>query len=90
MLRYNNHLFSKRKNHNTIITPNHINKLHNIFNPSNLSTIQSEDHVLNEKFKKSKIKRKGRIYQIIRNKIETQNKIAKDIIQSFNSNSSYF
>ena len=42
------------------------------------------------KIKKRKIWRKGRIYKIIQSKIETQDKIAKDIIQLFNSNSSYF
>ena len=32
MLWYYNLLFSKCENHNTIITPNHINNLHNITN----------------------------------------------------------
>ena len=39
---------------------------------------------------KVKVKRKGRIYKIIQSKIETQDKIAQDIIQVFNSNSLYF
>ena len=43
-----------------------------------------------KKFDKSKCKRKGRIYKIIQSKIGTRDKIAKDIIQLFNSNSSYF
>ena len=33
---------------------------------------------------------KGKIYKIIQSKIETQDKIAKDIIQLFNCNSSHF
>ena len=37
-----------------------------------------------------KSKRKGRIYRIIQNKVQTQDKIAEDFIQLFNSNSSYF
>ena len=40
--------------------------------------------------KKSKSKSKGRIYKIIQNKVQNQDKIAKDIIQLFDSNSSYF
>ena len=50
-----------------------------------------EDHIYHEKIKKSKSKskRKGRIYQIIQSKVQTQDKIGKDIIQLFNSNSSY-
>ena len=39
---------------------------------------------------KKKKRKKGRIYKIIQSKIESQDKIAKDIIQLFNSNSSYF
>ena len=35
-------------------------------------------------------KRKGRIYKIIPSKAQTQDKEAKNIIQLFNSNSSYF
>ena len=49
-----------------------------------------EDHILHEKIKKIKSKWQGRIYKIIQSKIETQDKIAKDIIQLFNSNCSYF
>ena len=52
MLWYNNLLFSKCVNHNTIITPNHIKNFHNITNPPNLSTILYEDHILHEKIKK--------------------------------------
>ena len=43
-----------------------------------------------KKRSKSKRKRKGRIYKIIQSRTQTQDKIAKDIIQSFNSNSSHF
>ena len=90
MLWHNNLLFSKCENHNTIITPNHIKNFHNITNLPNLSTILFEDYVLHEKIKKSKSKRKGRIYKIIQSRTQTQDKIAKDIIQLFNSNSSHF
>ena len=58
MLWYNNLLFSKCENHNTIITPNHIKNLHNI-NPPNLSTIIFEDYVLHQKIKKVKVKENG-------------------------------
>ena len=61
-----------------IIKSNHIKDFHNITNPPNL----------HEKTKKSK--RKGRIYKIIQSKVQTQDNRAKDIIQLFNSNSSYF
>ena len=37
-----------------------------------------------------KVKVKGRVYKIIQSKAQTQDKIAKDIIQLFKSNSSYF
>ena len=53
------------ENHNTIITLNHIKNFHNITNPLSLSAILSEDHILYEKIKKSKSKRKGRIYTVI-------------------------
>ena len=53
-----NVLFSKCKNHNTIIIPNHIKNIHNIVNPPNLSAILYEDHILHEKMKKSKSKKK--------------------------------
>ena len=43
ILWYNNLLFSKCENHDTIITPNHINNLHDIINPPNLSTILYEE-----------------------------------------------
>ena len=82
---YNNLMFPKCVNHNTNITPNHIKNLHIITNSPNLSAILYEDYVLHEKLKKSKSKRKGRINKII----QTRDKIAKDIIQLFNSNSSY-
>ena len=71
---------TKEPSYNTITTPNHINNLHNITNPPNLSAILYEDFILLKKIKKSKSKRKGRIYKIIQSKIETQDKIAKDII----------
>ena len=45
----NNLLSSKCDNHNTIITPNHINSLHNITNPPNLSARFYEDFLLHEK-----------------------------------------
>ena len=87
MLWYDNLLFFKCENHNTIIIPNHIKNIHNIANPSNLSAILYEDHTLHEKMKKSKSKRKGRIYKITQSRIETQDKLAKDLIQLFYSNS---
>ena len=49
MFWYNNLLFSKCENHNTIITPNHIKNLHKKTNPPNLSTILYEDHIFHEK-----------------------------------------
>ena len=90
MLWYNNLLFSKWDNHNTIIGQNHNKDFHNITNPPNLSAILYEDYtcILHEKIKTSK--RKGRIYKIIRSTTQTQDKIAKDIIQLFSNNSSYF
>ena len=81
-------IFCKCENHNTIIRPNHINNIHNITNLPNLSAILYENHILHKKMKISK--RKGRIYKIIHSRIQTQDKIAKDIIQLYNSNSSYF
>ena len=47
-------------------------------------------YILHEKIKKSKNRRKGRIDKIIQSKVQTQDKIAKNIIQLFNSNSAYF
>ena len=83
------------ENHITI--PNHIKNFHNITNPLGLSAILYENHnILHEKMEKckskskSKSKRKGRIHKIKQSKVQTQDKIAKDIIQLFNSNSSYF
>ena len=46
MFWYNNLLFSKCENHNTIITPNHIKNIHNITNPPNLSAILYEDYII--------------------------------------------
>ena len=64
-------LFTIFENHNTIITPNNIKNLQNIINPLSLSAILYEDHILHEKMKKSKSKRKGRIYKIIQSKVQT-------------------
>ena len=71
MLRCNNLLLR-------IITPNHIKNIQNVTNPSNLSTILYEDHILHEKVKK--IKKKSRIYKIIQSRIQIQDKIATDVI----------
>ena len=51
-----NLLFFQCKNHNTIITPNHIKNLQNIINPPNLSAILYKYHILHEKIKKVKVK----------------------------------
>ena len=56
-----NNLVFLTKNHIIIVTPNHIKNLRNITNLTTLSAILYEDHILHEKIKKNKNRRKGRI-----------------------------
>ena len=86
MLWCNNSFFSKCKTHNTVITPAHIRLLHGGENMTSLSEILKEGYEVNDKIKKNKSERRGRILKILENRINTQDLIAKRILNTLESN----
>ena len=86
MLWCNNFFFSKCKTHITVITPAHIRLFHERENITSLSEILKEGYEVDEKIKKNKSERRGRILKMLENRINTQDLIAKRILNTLESN----
>jgi len=81
---YNNLLYSECKTHHTLNTAEHIKVFHVDKTPPTLSEILAEGYDVHNKIKNSQSKRKGRLYKFIQQKIERNEKIIKEILDSFN------
>ena len=83
MLWCNNALFSKFKAHNTLITTSHLKISHGGEMLMDLPSILKDGYVILDKIKKSNSKRKGRNFQMLEDKIKSQDKLAKNILLTF-------
>jgi hypothetical protein len=81
---YNDLLYSNCKIHHSQNNPEHIRTFHSDKTPPTLSEILEEGYEVRKKIKNHDKKRKGRLYKFIQQKIETFEKIYKEILDSFN------
>ena len=65
-----------------MITPAHIRLLHEGENMTSLSEILKEGYEFDEKIKKNKSERRGRMLKMLENRINTQDLIAKRILNT--------
>jgi hypothetical protein len=80
---YNNLMFSQCRTHHILNSPEHLKNFHYTKTPPSILEILQEGYVVHDKIKKSQSKRKGRLYKHIQEKIERNEKIFKEILDSF-------